>query len=116
MKVKRTFAPDIRQAMRRVREEQGADAVILGNRRVDGGIEIISAVDYDEDVFYRAIEKSGEQSSAKYTQTYAEVAANVADEDEATHEHILMRKTRGPRTTTARAVLYKHARPKRTDA
>lgn len=116
MKVKRTFAPDIRQAMRRVREEQGADAVILGNRRVDGGIEIISAVDYDEDVFYRAIENSSEQSSAKSTQTYAEVAAGVADPDEATHEHVLMRKTRAPRSTTARAVLNKHARPKRKEA
>ena len=60
MKVKRTFAPDIRQAMRRVREEQGADAVILGNRKVDGGVEIISAVDYDEDVFYQAIERTAD--------------------------------------------------------
>ena len=48
MKIKRFFAPDIRQAMRLVREEQGPDAVILSNRRVDGGVEIVAAVDYDE--------------------------------------------------------------------
>lgn len=48
MKVKRFFAPDMRQAIRLVREAQGADAVILSNRKVDGGVEIISAVDYDE--------------------------------------------------------------------
>jgi len=47
MKVKRFFAPDMRQAIRLVRETQGPDAVILSNRKVDGGIEIISAVDYD---------------------------------------------------------------------
>ncbi len=48
MKMKRFFAPDIRQAIRKVREELGPDAVILSNRRVDGGVEIVSAIDYDE--------------------------------------------------------------------
>jgi flagellar biosynthesis protein FlhF len=48
MKIKRFFAPDIRQAMRMVREEQGPDAVILSNKRVDGGVEIVAAIDYDE--------------------------------------------------------------------
>lgn len=49
MKIKRFFAPDIRQAIRMVREEQGPDAVILSNRSVEGGVEIVSAVDYDEE-------------------------------------------------------------------
>ncbi len=48
MKVKRYFAPDMRQAIRLVREEQGPDAVILSNKKVDGGIEIIAALDYDD--------------------------------------------------------------------
>ena len=48
MKVKTFFAPDIRQAIKMVREEQGPDAVIISNRRVDGGVEIVSATDYDE--------------------------------------------------------------------
>jgi len=47
MKLKRYIAPDMRQALRLVREEQGPDAVILSNQRVDNGIEIIAAVDYD---------------------------------------------------------------------
>jgi len=47
MKLKRFIAPDMRQALRLVREDQGPDAVILSNQRVDGGIEIIAAVDYD---------------------------------------------------------------------
>ncbi|MDH4133738.1 MAG: flagellar biosynthesis protein FlhF [Gammaproteobacteria bacterium] len=47
MKIKRYFAPDIRQAIRKVREEQGPDAVILSNRKTDGGVEIVAAVDYD---------------------------------------------------------------------
>jgi len=48
MKIKRYFAADIRQALQQVREEQGADAVILSNRRTDDGVEIVAAVDYDE--------------------------------------------------------------------
>lgn len=48
MKVKRFCAPTMQQALRMVREEMGADAVILSNRRVDGGVEIVTALDYDE--------------------------------------------------------------------
>lgn len=48
MKIKRFFAQDMRSALRLVREEQGPNAVILSNRRVDGGVEVVSATDYDE--------------------------------------------------------------------
>ncbi|MDO1528368.1 flagellar biosynthesis protein FlhF [Fulvimonas sp. R45] len=48
MKIKRFVAPDMRQAMAQVREDQGADAVILSTRRVQDGIEVIAALDYDE--------------------------------------------------------------------
>jgi len=51
MKIKRYFAADMRQAIRMVRDEQGPDAVILSNRRVDGGIELVAAVDYDPEMF-----------------------------------------------------------------
>ena len=50
MRIKRYFAADMRQAIRLVREEQGPDAVILSNRRVDGGVEIVAALDYDEEL------------------------------------------------------------------
>jgi len=55
MKMKRYFAPDMRQAIRKVREDQGPDAVILSNRRVEGGVEIIAAVDYDQALVNRAL-------------------------------------------------------------
>ncbi|MGQ0620975.1 MAG: flagellar biosynthesis protein FlhF, partial [Panacagrimonas sp.] len=47
MKIKRFLAPNMRDAIRLVREEQGPDAVILSNRRVEGGVEVIAATDYD---------------------------------------------------------------------
>ena len=43
MKVKRIFAPDMQNAMRRVREEIGPDAVILSNKRVAGGVEVVAS-------------------------------------------------------------------------
>lgn len=48
MRVKRFFGADSRQAMRLVREELGADAVIISNRKVENGVEIVCALDYDE--------------------------------------------------------------------
>lgn len=48
MKMKRYTAPDMRQALKLVRDEQGADAVILASRRVDGRVEITVAVDDDD--------------------------------------------------------------------
>ena len=51
MQIKRTVAPSVRQAMNKVRKEQGPDAVILANRKIEGGVEIISATDYDEKAF-----------------------------------------------------------------
>lgn len=49
MKLKHYRAPDMRQALRLVREAQGPDAVILSSRRVSGGVEVVAAVDYDHD-------------------------------------------------------------------
>jgi flagellar biosynthesis protein FlhF len=49
MKMKHYRAPDMRQALRMVRDEQGPDAVILSSRRVQGGVEVVAAIDYDAD-------------------------------------------------------------------
>jgi flagellar biosynthesis protein FlhF len=54
MKIKRFFAPEMRQAIRRVRETLGPDAVILSNKSVEGGVEIVAAVDFDETAFAAA--------------------------------------------------------------
>lgn len=43
METKRFIGPDMRSALRAVREQLGPDAVILSNRRVGGGVEIIAA-------------------------------------------------------------------------
>ncbi|MGC8119388.1 flagellar biosynthesis protein FlhF [Marinobacter sp. VGCF2001] len=50
MKVKRFFAQSMAEALKQVSHEMGPDAVILSNRRVDGGVEIVTALDYDENM------------------------------------------------------------------
>lgn len=62
MKIKRFVAATMREAIRLVRDEQGPDAVILSNRRVDSGVEVVAAVDYDEALMRAA--KPGETPDA----------------------------------------------------
>ena len=57
MKIKRYMAESMRAALAQVRAEQGPDAVILSSRRVEEGIEVIAAVDYDEALFAGATQK-----------------------------------------------------------
>jgi len=48
MSVKRYVAEDMRQALKQIRDELGPDAVILSNRRVNGGVEVTTSVGGDE--------------------------------------------------------------------
>ncbi|WP_082664009.1 MULTISPECIES: flagellar biosynthesis protein FlhF [unclassified Guyparkeria] len=60
MKIKRIIASDMREAMRQVRRVFGDDAVILSNKPVSGGVEVIAAMDFDE----KAIQLAAAQQSA----------------------------------------------------
>jgi len=55
MKIKRFHAPDMRTAFRLVRGEQGPQAVILSSRRLDDGVEVVAATDYDEALVQQAV-------------------------------------------------------------
>ncbi len=49
MNIKRFFAADTRQAMQQVKDTLGSDAVIISNRQTEDGVEIIAAIDLDEE-------------------------------------------------------------------
>lgn len=101
MQVKRFFAPDMRQAIKKVRDDQGPDAVILSNRQVDGGIEIIAAVDYDEALFesrYAAAGGTDKPASAdEQVAAPAPVAEKPAHEDTYTSAPAPTRRMPEPR-------------------
>ncbi len=75
MKIKRFFAPDIRKAMAMVKEELGSDAVIMSNRSVDDGVEIVAARDFDEQAvhnkFQSDIEDDGKPATSKQPEKVA---------------------------------------------
>ncbi|MBI4696168.1 MAG: flagellar biosynthesis protein FlhF [Gammaproteobacteria bacterium] len=54
MKVRRYFASSMRNALEMIRQEQGPDVLILSNRRVEGGFELLTA---EGDVDPKLIEK-----------------------------------------------------------
>jgi len=65
MKIKRFFAKDMRTAMVEVKEVLGPDAVIMSNKKVVGGIEIVAAVDYQSQTAEPKSEKTDGFSQLK---------------------------------------------------
>jgi flagellar biosynthesis protein FlhF len=60
MRIKRFTAPDMRTALRMVRDEQGPDAVILSSRQAaEGGVEVVAATDYDEALVQQTLRTMG---------------------------------------------------------
>jgi len=84
MKVKRFFAPDMRQAMLRVREEIGADAVIVSNHRVAGGVEVVAAHEHEyeaaQEEFKRKRAAQKGRAAAQQQSAKGKVHSNLADE------------------------------------
>ncbi|SDX08884.1 flagellar biosynthesis protein FlhF [Marinobacter mobilis] len=82
MKVKRFFAPTMAEALKLVSSELGPDAVILSNRRVENGVEIVTALDYDENM---ARQRLGEEArdatnSGRLAELQAEQHRRLEDE------------------------------------
>ena len=60
MKMKRFRGSSFRHAMKMVRDELGSNAVILSNTSGNGHVEILAAMDYDEDA-YRRLRNDGQE-------------------------------------------------------
>ncbi len=80
MQVKRFFAADMRTAMKLVRDELGADASIIGNRRVAGGVELTAALDYQAPAPARpnpALEAELRKTQARIASAQAELTTRA---------------------------------------
>jgi len=77
MKIKRFFAKDISGAIRSVREQLGSDAVILSNKEVSGGIELVAAIDYDEALIDASNDVTSTTATTSATQTEEPVSNAV---------------------------------------
>lgn len=74
MKIKRFVAEDMRTALRKVSETLGPDAVILSNNRIDEGIEIVAAIDYDESLINEPPQKPATKKPNPFIQDNDDVA------------------------------------------
>ena len=74
MKIKRFQAEDVRTTIRMVRETLGPDAVILSNKRIATGIEIVAAIDYDESLLGGVVAEPHVESSRNEYKPDSEVA------------------------------------------
>ncbi len=107
MKVKRFLAQDMRRALARIREEMGADAVILSNRTLDEGVEVVAAslTDQPEAPSTTSAAKSpnGRSASGNSTEDYA--AAIQAAVDRSHRERASSERAAGERVAAEKALL-----------
>jgi len=71
MKIRRYVAKDMRGALAQIKEELGADAVILSNKKIAEGVELMAAVDYNDIVPTAKV--------ATLTKEHAEINTRAAD-------------------------------------
>ena len=90
MKVKRFFAQSMAEALKQVSHEMGPDAVILSNRRVDGGVEIVTALDYDENMARQSLgDKAAEATNgSRLAEMQADQHRRLEDELSRTRSRI----------------------------
>ena len=50
MKIRRYVAKDMRSALAQIKDELGVDAVIMSNKKIAEGVELMAAVDYNQNV------------------------------------------------------------------
>ncbi len=89
MKIQRFFAADMRRTILKVRETMGPDAVILSNKRVEGGIEIVAAIDYDDSLLAKNTQASvAETELVTEAEPAAETEMDFSEEKPASREEI----------------------------
>jgi len=116
MKIKRFQAEDVRTTIRKVRETLGPDAVILSNKRVSGGIEIVAAIDYDESLMGGVVAETHVEALAKNSDSAAyktpvphSTAASVKANSTANQRKARSTQTASTQSTSSQAASRQHA-------
>ncbi|MBE0363705.1 flagellar biosynthesis protein FlhF [Pseudoalteromonas ulvae UL12] len=123
MKIKRFFAKDMRTALNEVKEELGVDAVIMSNKKMANGVEIVAAVDHERAPVKRApaqvrapISERMSDYGVKNEQVVRPQAISRAPEPEAkiadSLEALLNRQATKPQTNNFSSMLEEQQKPK----
>jgi flagellar biosynthesis protein FlhF len=78
MKIKTYNAPDMRQALRQVRDDQGPDAIILSSRQVAEGVEVTVAMDPEASALLEAASNRVPTAPAATSSSFAELLSRTA--------------------------------------
>ncbi len=76
MKIRRFVAKDMRTALAQIKEELGADAVIMSNKKIPEGVELMAAVDYSQSVPDAKPQQDVSQNMTNTHETAHRAAAN----------------------------------------
>lgn len=99
MKIKRFFAKDMRMALLQVKEELGAEAVIMSNKKVTGGVEIVAAVDGDPNFAQSGPAPS--RPASRYSSEYPQqVSASASSSERALQDDKVSLRGAAPQSTT----------------
>ena len=103
MNVKRYLSTSMQDALRMVREDLGPDAVILSNTRVDEGIEIVAALDYEEELAAQddavpSLISQGEPNPSQLARMYADKHVKLQREMDTARRKIENVKTKRKQT------------------
>lgn len=94
MKIRRFYSNNMRNALRQVTEEFGEDAAILSSQKTPSGVEVIAALDYDEDLLPSKLMELDEASESSASQGHPmsdekqQSALNSTDKSESNVEEI----------------------------
>ncbi|NDW20689.1 flagellar biosynthesis protein FlhF [Alteromonas hispanica] len=73
MKIRRFFGKDMREALSQVKAELGSDAVIMSNRKVADGIELVAAYDKEPEAKLNISKTSSKGSAKSATPSLSEI-------------------------------------------
>ena len=83
MKIRRFVAKDMRSALIQIKEELGADAVIMSNKKIAEGVELMAAVDYSQSIEESRIQPkenkvgSADESATEHTMSQRSIDSDV---------------------------------------
>ena len=77
MKIKRFYGKDMRDALKQVKDELGSDAVIMSNKKLADGVEIVAAYEQEPAATETFANKAGTESARKpATQTLSDIVGD----------------------------------------
>lgn len=116
MKVRRFTANTMGEALRHVREAMGDDAVILSSRKTDEGVEIVTALDYDENMARQRLGEAAREATngSRLAELQAEQHRRLEQELGRSRERI--REVREQRAAKGAEASWSPVTPPRGDA